>query len=226
MIYASTQNPHYDHKEVVALLGVADERVRIIQAATGGGFGSKLDMNVQGFIGLALHYLKRPVKMVYSREESFLATAKRHPLTMIVKTGADKEGRLMALQMDITCDTGAYGSYGIAVAGRSAVLATGPYQVPNVRVESSCVYTNNLFCGAMRGFGTPQVAVAHESQMDQLAQKLGWIRLEIRRRNVLTENSVTATGQILTHSIGIGECLDAIKPYYDAANAQLQIGRE
>lgn len=222
VIYASTQNPHYDHKEVVALLGVADERVRIIQAATGGGFGSKLDMNVQGFIGLALHYLKRPVKMVYSREESFLATAKRHPLTMTVKTGADKEGRLMAMQMDITCDTGAYGSYGIAVAGRSAVLATGPYQVPNVRVESRCVYTNNLFCGAMRGFGTPQVAVAHESQMDQLAEKLGLDRLEIRRRNVLTENSETATGQILTHSIGIGECLDAIKPYYDAANAQFR----
>jgi len=223
VIYASTQNPHYDHKEVVGLLGLADDRVRIIQAATGGGFGSKLDLNVQGFIGLALHHLQRPVKMVYSREESFLATAKRHPLTMTVKTGADRNGRLMALHMDITCDTGAYGSYGIAVAGRSAVLATGPYQVPNVRVTSRCVYTNNPFCGAMRGFGTPQVAVAHESQMDLLAEKLGLDPFEIRRRNAFTENAETATGQILTHSVGIGECLAAIKPYYDDARAHWRL---
>ena len=220
VIYASTQNPHYDHKEVTGLLGIPEEKVRIIQAATGGGFGSKLDLNVQGFIGLALYHLKRPVRMTYSREESFLATAKRHPLEMTVKTGADRDGRLVAMSMDITCDTGAYGSYGIAVAGRSAVLATGPYRVPNVRVESRCVYTNNPFCGAMRGFGTPQVAVAHESQMDRLAEKLGLDPLEIRRRNAFTENSETATGQVLAHSVGIGECLSALVPHYETAKSR------
>ena len=184
VIYASTQNPHYDHKEVTGLLGLPDERVRIIQAATGGGFGSKLDLNVQGFIGLAMLYLQRPVRMVYSREESFLATAKRHPIEMTLKTGAGRNGKILALQARITADTGAYGSYGIAVASRVAMHATGPYEIPNVDVESRCVYTNTPFCGAMRGFGTPQIAVAHESQMDLLAQKLDMDPLEIRLKNV------------------------------------------
>ncbi|MGD9289983.1 MAG: xanthine dehydrogenase family protein molybdopterin-binding subunit [Desulfobacterales bacterium] len=217
VIYASTQNPHYDHKEVCGLLGLEDHQVRIVQAATGGGFGSKLDLNVQGFIGLALLYLKTPVKMVYSREEAFLATAKRHPLEMTLKTGADQTGKLLALKATITGDTGAYGSYGIAVASRAAVHATGPYQVENVDIESRCVYTNNSFCGAMRGFGTPQMAIAHESQMDLLAENLGIDPLELRILNAFKLGSETATGQKLTASVGIGDCLDALKPHYEWA---------
>ncbi|MGD2099156.1 MAG: xanthine dehydrogenase family protein molybdopterin-binding subunit [Desulfobacterales bacterium] len=220
VIFASTQNPHYDHKEVTSLLGLEDQQVRIIQAATGGGFGSKLDMNVQGFIGLALHHLKRPVRIVYSREEAYLATAKRHPLEMKIKTGADRDGRLLAMQAVVTCDTGAYASYGIPVASRSAVHATGPYQIENVDVTSLCVYTNNPFSGAMRGFGTPQIAIAHESQMDLLARKLGIDPLEMRRTNALKEGSVTATGQKLTASVGIGECLEAIQPHYEQARSR------
>ena len=220
VIFASTQNPHYDHKEVVSLLGLEDKQVRIIQAATGGGFGSKLDMNVQGFIGLALYYLKRPVRIVYSREEAYLATAKRHPLEMRIKTGADRSGRLVAMQAVITCDTGAYASYGIPVASRSAVHATGPYEIENVDIQTHCVYTNNPFSGAMRGFGTPQMAIAHESQMDLLAQELGIDSLELRRINALKLNSVTATGQKLMASVGIGECLDAIEPYVEQAQSQ------
>jgi CO/xanthine dehydrogenase Mo-binding subunit len=217
VIYASTQNPHYDHKEVCGLLGLEEHQVRIVQAATGGGFGSKLDLNMQGFIGLALLYLKTPVKMVYSREESFLATAKRHPLEMTLKTGADQTGKLLALEATITGDTGAYGSYGIAVASRAAVHATGPYQVENVDIESRCVYTNNSFCGAMRGFGTPQMAIAHESQMDLLAENLGIDPLELRILNAFKLGSETATGQKLTASVGIGDCLDALKPHYEWA---------
>jgi CO/xanthine dehydrogenase Mo-binding subunit len=220
VIFASTQNPHYDHKELVGLLGLEDEQVRIIQAATGGGFGSKLDMNVQGFIGLALYHLKRPVRMVYSREEAYLATAKRHPLEMTLKTGADSQGRLLAMRAAITCDTGAYGSYGIAVTSRAAVHATGPYQVETVAVESRCVYTNNPFCGAMRGFGTPQIALAHESQMDLLAQALGLDPFEIRQMNALKPGSITGTGQKLTASVGIGQCLDEIRPYFEQAGAE------
>jgi CO/xanthine dehydrogenase Mo-binding subunit len=97
VIFASTQNPHYDLKEVVGLLGLEEEQVRIVQAATGGGFGSKLDLNMQGFIGLALYHLKKPVRMVYTREEAYLATAKRHPLEMKIKTGADRNGKLLAM---------------------------------------------------------------------------------------------------------------------------------
>jgi len=216
VIYASTQNPHYDHKEIVNLLGLDGKQVRIIQAATGGGFGSKLDLNVQGFIGLALYHLKRPVRYVYSREEAYLATAKRHPLTIIMKTGADKNGKLLAMKARIICDTGAYGSYGIAVTSRSAVHATGPYEIKNVEVDALCVYTNNPLCGAMRGFGVPQIAFAHESQMDLLAKELGMDPLEIRRFNALKDGSETATGQILATSVGIRECLDAVKSQYES----------
>ncbi len=217
VIYASTQNPHYDHKEVVSLLGVEDHQVRIIQAATGGGFGSKLDLNVQGFLALALFHLKQPVRCVYSREEAYLATAKRHPLTIKMKTGADTDGRVKAMKATIICDTGAYGSYGIAVASRAAVHATGPYEIENVDIKSHCVYTNKPFCGAMRGFGTPQIAFAHESQMDLHAAALGLDPIEIRLRNALSKGSVTATGQVLSASVGIGDCLAALKPHYAKA---------
>jgi CO/xanthine dehydrogenase Mo-binding subunit len=219
VIIASTQNPHYDHAEVAALLGVEDSRIRIIQAATGGGFGSKLDLNVQGFIGLALYYLQRPVRCVYSREETFIATSKRHALFIEMKTGAGKDGRLKAMKCRILCDTGAYGSYGIAVTSRAAVHATGPYEIENVDSEALCVYTNNPVAGAMRGFGTPQVAFAHESQMDLLAEKLGMDPFEIRRRNALRVGSVTATGQKLVASVGIGECLEAVKRSYEKARS-------
>jgi CO/xanthine dehydrogenase Mo-binding subunit len=217
VIFASTQNPHYDHREVTDLLGLEGHQVRIVQAATGGGFGSKLDLNMQAFIGFAMLHLQRPGKMVYSREESFLATAKRHPLDMTLKTGADRNGKILAMQARITGDTGAYGSYGIAVASRAAVHATGPYEVENVEVESRCVYTNTPFCGAMRGFGTPQIAIAHESQMDLLAEKLGVDPLELRLMNAFKPGSETGTGQKLTDSVGIGDCLEALKPHYEWA---------
>jgi len=219
VIHASTQNPHYDHKDVVTVLGVADEKLRIIQAATGGGFGSKLDLNVQAFIGLALYHLKRPVRYVYTREEAYLATAKRHPLIMRMKTGADENGRLLAMQATIICDTGAYASYGPAVANRAPVHATGPYAIESVDIQSFGVYTNNPFCGAMRGFGTPQIAFAHESQIDLHAQELGLDPLAVRMLNAHRVGSTTATGQVLSASVGIGDCLAAIRPHYDKARA-------
>jgi len=222
VIFASTQNPHYDHSEVASLLGLEDEKVRVVQAATGGGFGSKLDLNVQGFIGLALYHLKRPVRCVYSREESYLSTAKRHPLVVRMKTGADSNGRLLAMKTRIVCDTGAYGSYGIAVASRSAVHATGPYEVPNVEVDALCVYTNKPYAGAMRGFGAPQMAFAAESQMDLIAGELGMDPLEVRRVNALRAGSTTGTGQTLHASVGIGECLEAVRPHYVGAMERLR----
>ncbi|MBS3779780.1 MAG: molybdopterin-dependent oxidoreductase, partial [Desulfovermiculus sp.] len=217
VIYASTQNPHYDHKEIVEMLNVPEDKVRIIQAATGGGFGSKLDLNVQGFIGLALFHLRRPVRYVYSREESFRATAKRHPLTIQIATGADAQGKLLAAKVTITCDTGAYGSYGIAVASRAAVHAVGPYEVDNVLIDSRCVYTNSPFCGAMRGFGAPQAAIAHEGQIDLLAQALNMDPLRIREINALRPGSMTITGQKLEHSVGYLECLEAVRSAYELA---------
>lgn len=217
VIYASTQNPHYDHKELTSLLDLADDRVRIIMAAVGGGFGSKLDLNVQGFIGLALYHLKQPVRYVYSREEAYLATGKRHPFKITVKTGTDSQGKLLAARIRAVCNTGAYGSYGMAVASRSTVTGMGPYQVNNVDIQCRAVYTNTTFCGAMRGFGAPQMALAHESQMDRHAQDLGMDPWEIRKINGFTPGAVTATGQTLGASVGFPLCLDAVKPHYDDA---------
>lgn len=217
VVHASTQNPHYDQKDVADLLGLEETRVRIIQMATGGGFGSKLDLNVQGFVGLAAYLLRRPVRMVYSREEAFLCTAKRHPLRIHYKSAADRDGRITAVDVRIIGDTGAYASYGLAVLSRAAVHAAGPYEVPNLRIESIFAYTNNPMAGAMRGFGCPQLAFAHESQIDLVAAEVGLSPLEIRQRNTLRIGSLTATGQELVASVGIGATLEAVAPTWEKA---------
>lgn len=215
IIRACTQNPHYDQGEVARFLGVDKNKVRIIQAETGGGFGGKLDVSVQPYLGLAAYLLKRSVSMVYTREETFHGTGKRHPLKMRCRSAADREGNLTAWDMEIIGDTGAFASYGLAVATRAAVHGTGPYYVPNVRIDCKLAYTNNPWAGAMRGFGVPQVALAHEGQMDALADKLGIDRLEFRLKNALKPGLTTATGQKLGSSVGMVECLEKLKPVYD-----------
>jgi len=221
VLLVTTQNPHADHAQLVPILGIAPDKIRVIQTETGGGFGGKLDISVQPFLALAAYHLDRPVRMVYSREESFLATAKRHPLKIHMKTGATREGKLLAMECEIIADTGAYGSYGIAVATRSAVHATGPYDVPHVSVVSRAVYTNNSWCGAMRGFGVPQIAIAHESQMDKLAQRLGLDPIAFRLENAFKKGSVTSTGQRLEASVGIRETLRKIRPHYQAFRREI-----
>ncbi len=213
ILYVSTQSPFYDQKEVANILGVGLDRIRVIQAPTGGGFGSKLDVSVQCYLGLAAFYMKRPVKLVFTREEVFEATSKRHPMKIEYRTGATKEGKLTAVQARILGDAGAYASYGTVVITRAIIHATGPYEVPNFRAEGMMVYTNNIWSGAMRGFGTPQVAFAHESQMDILAEKLGMDPIDFRLRNILKKGSSTGTGQILHHSVGIGRTLERLKEW-------------
>lgn len=213
ILYVSTQNPFYDQKEVADVLGLELDRVRVIQAPTGGGFGSKLDVSIQCYLGLAAFYIKKPVKLVFTREEVFEATSKRHPMKIQYKTGVTKGGKLAAVQARILGDTGAYASYGTVVATRAVIHATGPYEVPNFRAEGMMVYTNNIWSGAMRGFGAPQVAFAHESQMDILAEKLGMDPIDFRLRNVLKKGSSTGTGQILHNSVGIGRTLERLKEW-------------
>jgi len=202
-MWVSTQNTHFDRKEVARTLGIGVNRVRVIQAVTGGGFGGKLDISVQCYLALLAYYTGRAVKMVYTREESMISSGKRHPYIIDYKTGATKDGKLIAVKITIIGDTGAYASYGPAVLTRAAVHATGPYEVPNVYADAYTVYTNNPMAGAMRGFGIAQMAFAHESQMDQLAEKLGISPVEIRLINCLRPGSVTTTGQVLQHSVGI-----------------------
>lgn len=202
-LWVSTQNVHFDRKEVARNLKLPVNKVRIIQTVTGGGFGGKLDISVQCYLALAAYHTRRPVKMVYTREESMISSAKRHPYYIEYKTGATKEGKLLAVKTTIIGDTGAYASYGPAVLIRAAVHATGPYEVPNVYADAFTVYTNNPMAGAMRGFGVPQMAFAHESQMDQVAERAGISPVDVRQLNCLRAGGVTATGQVLASSVGI-----------------------
>ncbi len=214
-VICPTQNVHYDQKEVAAFLSLPLEKIRIIQCATGGGFGGRLDITIQCLLALAAFHLEKGVKIIYSREEVFQVTSKRHPLKIRYKSGAKNDGTLTAVEVDILGDTGAYASYGATVGIRSAVHATGPYHVPHVMVKSRMVYTNHPWSGAMRGFGVPQMAFAHESQMDLLAQALKIDPVEIRLKNALLIGSDTATGQTLMSSVGISETLRRIKEWRD-----------
>jgi len=211
VICASTQNPHYDQRDVAAALGLRPDHIRIVQSATGAGFGGKLDISVQGLIALAVQYLKRPVKLRYTMEETMQATAKRHAMVMHYKTGARKDGRLTAVDVRFSLDTGAYASYGLAVLSRASTHAVGPYEVPHVRVHGEVYYTNKIWAGAMRGFGVPQVSFAHEGQMDSLAKSLGIDPFEIRMVNAMRPGSTTVTGQVLNASVGMGETLKGVK---------------
>ena len=214
-VVCPTQNVHYDQKEVASVLGLPLDRVRIVQCATGGGFGGRLDITVQCLLALAVLHLKKPVRIVYSREEVFQVTSKRHPLKIRYKSGAKKDGTLTAVEVEILGDTGAYASYGGTVAIRSAVHATGPYEVSNVKVKSRMAYTNNSWSGAMRGFGVPQMAFAHESQMNLIAEALKMDPIGVRLKNCLHIGSETATGQTLMASVGIGETLKRVKEWRD-----------
>lgn len=226
VLMVSTQNPHFDRKEVARNLGWPVNKVRVIQAPTGGGFGGKLDISVQIILALLAAKTKRPVRFVYTREESLIATTKRHPCTLCYKTAADEAGRLLAVEATIIGDTGAYASYGPATLTRSAVHATGPYEVPHVKIDAYTVYTNNPTAGAMRGFGVPQVAFAHEQQMDLVALQAGISPFEVRRINALQNGSTTTTGQILQGSVGLLETLAQSREKGEAFLAKRLWGQE
>jgi len=214
VVVSSTQNVHYKRKEISRILNIPEEDIRILQATTGGGFGGKLDMTVECYVALAVYHTKKPVMLRFNREESFLSNTKRHPLYISYKTGAKNDGTILAVKVDIIGDTGPYISYGETVCLRAAVHATGPYEVPHVHVESRMFYTNNPVCGAMRGFGVPQMAFAHESQMDLVASACGIDPFDIRFKNGLRKGSFTATSQRLEASVGYLETLRMIEPYW------------
>lgn len=210
VVCAATQYPHFDQIEIAEALGLPKEKVRIINPAVGGAFGGREDITMQIHIALGALLTKRPVKVCYSREESFYAHSKRHPLYMNFKTGADKKGKLIALEAEIIGDTGAYASWAVNVLRKAGVHATGPYEIPNVKIDSYAVYTNNPFCGAMRGFGATQVPVACEQQMDMLAEELNMSPMEIRLKNCFKKGSETATGQMLTENVPLEMCIKSV----------------
>lgn len=225
IFWCSTQNPHFDRSEVSRVLGLNQSMVRGIRAEVGGGFGGKLDISVQCHIALLAYHTGRPVKLVFSVEESVTVSAKRHPHIMTVKTGAAEDGKLLALEATFYADTGAYASYGPAVISRAMVHATGPYEVPNVKIKSTMVYTNNPMCGAMRGFGVPQVAITHESQIEIIAEKLNISSLEIRHINAFRYGSRSGTNQLMDNSVGILKTLEAAKKKADEVFSEMEVSK-
>ena len=221
-ISACTQAPYMDRDDVAAILGIAPQDVRIIPTAVGGGFGSKLDLSVQPFIALAAWHLDRPARMVYSRNESMMTTTKRHPGRMHASVGANRDGRLVAMDFSGDFNTGAYASWGPTVANRVPVHASGPYFIPNYRARTRAVHTNLVPAGAFRGFGVPQAGIAQEQLFDALAEKLGLDPLEFRILNALRNDQPTATGQVLGEGVGIRACLEALRPHWQRARGEAQ----
>ncbi len=221
-IQACTQAPYMDRNDIATILGIASEDVRIIPTALGGGFGAKLDLSIQPFVAIAAWHLKRPVRMVYTRTESIMATTKRHPAHMWIRAGATRDGKLLGLDFHADFNTGAYSSWGPTVAHRVPVHASGPYYVPHYRALTRAVHTHLVPAGAFRGFGVPQAAIAQEQIYDELADKLGMDRLEFRITNALVAGQPTVTGQVLGEGVGIVACLQALRPHWKRARAQAQ----
>ena len=218
-IQACTQSPYMDRDDIAKILGIAAERVRIIPTAVGGGFGSKLDLSVQPFVALAAWKVGRPVKMVYSRNESIVSTTKRHPSRIRLRAGATREGKLVALDFSADFNTGAYSSWGPTVAARVPVHASGPYFVPNYRALTRAVHTNLVPAGAFRGFGVPQAAIAQEQLYDDLADRIGIDRLEFRILNALDDHTPTVTGQVLGEGVGMRACLEALRARWQSSRS-------
>ncbi len=218
-IFACTQTPYMDREEIARMLKLPDDRVHIVPSAMGGGFGGKLDIAIQPLIAVAAWKLKRPVRHTYSRSESMISTTKRHPARIRARIGCDAHGLLTAIDFAADFNTGAYASFGSTVANRVPVHASGPYAVPAVRALTRAVFTNNAVAGAFRGFGVPQSVVITETLIDELAEAAGIDRLEFRYRNALRAGQVTATGQRLTASAGLAECLQRLRPAWTQALA-------
>ncbi|MGZ6993124.1 MAG: xanthine dehydrogenase family protein molybdopterin-binding subunit, partial [Ilumatobacteraceae bacterium] len=189
------------------ILGLPSNKVRVVAAYMGGGFGGKEDMTVEPYLALLTWSTRRPVRMIWDRQESIAASTKRHPMIMRYKTGATSDGRLTGQQVEIIGDAGAYPYLSARIVFAAAVVACGPYRIDDVDVRSLAVFTNNVPTSAFRGFGAMQVTFAYESQMDRLAEALHLDPAEIRRRNFLSKGDVIPTGETLQTTVAVGETM-------------------
>jgi xanthine dehydrogenase D subunit len=206
-LYIATQWLHVDQRQVALSLGLPEDKVRLSLAGVGGAFGAREDVSMQIHACLLALRTNKPVKMSYSREESFYGHVHRHPATMRFEHGADRDGRLVYVKATVVLDGGAYASSSPAVASNAASFAVGPYDCDNVLIDSYVVYTNNPPCGAMRGFGAVQVCFGYESQMDKLAEALDLDPVELRIRNAMREGSRMPTGQVIDSAAPVAELL-------------------
>jgi CO/xanthine dehydrogenase Mo-binding subunit len=198
-VYGSLQCPYYVHRALKVLLDLPDDRVRVIQTETGGGFGGKEEYPsmIAGHAALLALKAGRPVKLVYDRVEDMLATTKRHPAIVRHRTGVTKAGRLMAMDVDVVLDGGAYATLSAVVLSRGVIHASGPYRCDHIRIRGRAAMTNTPPNGAFRGFGAPQTQFAVEVHMDRIAETLGLDPVRVRTINALRPGDTTATGQRL-----------------------------
>ena len=216
-VLSQGQGVYEDRKQIASVLGLDEDKVRVIQVPNGGGFGGKEDLTVQHHAAMYSYLTGKPVKITLTRDESIIMHPKRHPLYMKYAVACNKQGKLTGLKADILGDTGAYASVGMKVLERAAGHSTGAYTIPNVYVESKTVYSNNLPCGAMRGFGVNQVTFAIESCIDDLCEQGGFDRWQFRYDNAIKNGDTTATGQVIEAGAGVRETLLAVKDVFQSA---------
>jgi CO/xanthine dehydrogenase Mo-binding subunit len=216
-------------RDVAEVLGVPHNKVRVIGAYVGGGFGGKEDVTVEVFLGLLAWRTRRPVRMVWSRQESLLARAKRHPFILHYRTGAARDGTLVAQDVELLGDAGAYAYLSALVLMYAAVTAAGAYRIPHVRVDSRVAYTNNPPTSAMRGFGAMQMVLGYESQMDALARRLSVDPVELRERNALRKGDLLPIGQELDTHVAVAEAIRrawaGLGPRRAPSASHLRLGR-
>lgn len=212
-VISAGQSTHEDQEQIAHALGLPEERVRVIYPAIGGAFGGREDITIQVVLGVAAYCLEkrgihRPVKIIWSREESIIGHYKRHPYFLHAKWGATKEGKVIAAEVDIKTDGGAYIGKSGKVMGNATLLATGPYEIPNVKVDSYAILTNNIPNGAFRGFGGPQGLFEAESQMNKLAEALNLDPVEFRNRNLLREGAIMSVGTPINPGVSIDQVVE------------------
>ncbi|MDD4217176.1 MAG: selenium-dependent xanthine dehydrogenase [Bacteroidales bacterium] len=215
-IFSQSQGVYEDRRQIAMILGLAEEKIRVILVPNGGGFGGKEDLTVQGHTAMFSYLLNKPVKITLTREESIRLHPKRHPVFMNIELGADENGKLTALKLRAIGDTGAYASVGMKVMERVAGHAAGGYFIPEIDIEAKTVYTNNIPCGAMRGFGANQVTFAIESCIDEICKNAGFDRWQFRYDNALVDGLRTSTGQKV-FGVGIRKSLEAVKDDFNNA---------
>ena len=217
LMYTAGQSIYDEQREVARMLGVDRETIHVQAKLVGGGFGGKEDMSVQHHAALAAWHLKKPVKVLFSRQESLMVHPKRHGMEMDFTTGCDEHGHLTAMKAVIYADTGAYASLGGPVLQRACTHAAGPYKYQAIDIEGSAVYTNNPPAGAFRGFGVCQTAFAIESNLNLLAKEVGISQWEIRYRNAVATGDVLPNGQLVSNNAALKEAMLAVKDAYEGA---------
>ena len=215
-IYTQGQGIYEDRHQIADMLGLDVKDVNVKLVPAGGAFGGKEDLTCQGHAALGAYLLKRPVKVKLDRSGSLRMSTKRHPMTLEYTLGCDDSGMFTGLYARIVGDTGAYASVGGPIMERAATHAGGAYYIPNIDVKSTAVYTNNIAAGAMRGFGVNQVTFAIEGLIDELCEKAGFDRWEIRYKNALDQGLKTTSGHKLRKTVGLKETLELVKDEYDS----------